>query len=74
MSFAQFVEWAFMGIMSGAVVWSVKFLGDISHSIQDLNVKITVVLERVDWHEKEIDDLSGRVKRIENGPLARYDA
>jgi hypothetical protein len=55
MEFSQFIEWCFLGILSASSVYGVKVLASLNNSIQDLNVKIAVVIEKVSSHEKRLD-------------------
>lgn len=49
---------SFLSVVVGATVsLFVSFLGFIAYSINELNVKLAVILERVTVHEKRIDAL-----------------
>lgn len=52
MIFAQFVEWAFYGIVGGSMVYGVTILGNMKKSIDDLNAHVVRILEKTAWHEK----------------------
>jgi hypothetical protein len=66
LDFNKFVEWAFLAIIGGSVAWASRFLGKISCSISELNSKIATVLERSEWHGRELKDHSKRIDRLEN--------
>jgi hypothetical protein len=53
MDFAAFKDWAFLGVLTGGVyiLWQIKT------SVDELNVKIAVVINRTDSHEKRIEKL-----------------
>lgn len=53
MDFAAFKDWALLGLMTCGVY----ILWDLKGSIDKLNVKIAVVIERMNNHEKRIDKL-----------------
>lgn len=71
MDFQKFIEWAFMAILSGGVIWAASFLGKISQSINELNEKVAIILTRSDGHEKQISSLSERVHTLETHPKRR---
>ena len=50
MNFAQFVEWAFYGIVGTCTIFGTK-------SIMDLNINIAVLIERISNHDKRISAL-----------------
>jgi len=66
MEFAKFVEWVFYGLIGGCAVYGVAILSKMNESIQDLNVKIAVVIEKTGSHEKRLDkhdDLFESIKK-----------
>lgn len=65
MHFNQFVDWAFLGIIGGSLSWCVGFLSKISKSVSELNTKLAVVLERVDFHSKALDTQDKRISHLE---------
>jgi hypothetical protein len=52
-------------IIVGVAAFGVKFLRDLSKSVEQLNQNILVILGRVDNHEKMIDDHESRLRSIE---------
>jgi hypothetical protein len=56
-TFSQFVEWSFLGGLSGLFAYAVYILGQMSTSVHELNIKLAVILEKVDGHEKRLDRL-----------------
>lgn len=61
MNFNQFIEWAFLGLMSGGVF----ILWRMNISISELNSKIGVILERTDRHENQLDKHDQRIRDLE---------
>ena len=55
MEFNQFVMWAFLGLLSGSIVYFASILKDVKDSLLDLNVKLAVILEKSVHHEKRLD-------------------
>jgi len=55
MDFQAFVSWCFYGLIGGCAVYGVAILAKMNESIQDLNVKIAVVIEKTGSHEKRLD-------------------
>jgi len=65
--FQQFIVWAFYGIVSSCAIYMVRLAGKLQTSIEELNVKIAVVIVRsenqektLDIHAKDIEALKGR--------------
>lgn len=48
--FHEFAYWGFQGLITISALW-------IAKSVSDLNVKIAVVIEKLDSHEKRIEKL-----------------
>lgn len=57
MSFSQFIEWVFYGSIGFAAFRMVGILDQLQASVESLNVKIAVVIQRSDNHEKRIERL-----------------
>lgn len=55
MDFNQFVQWVFYGVIGFASVFAVNILSGLRRSIDDLNNKIAVVIEKTVWIEKTLD-------------------
>lgn len=51
--FQEFIYWCFQGLITLAALW-------IAKSVSELNVKIAVVIEKLDAHEKRIEKLEER--------------
>ena len=53
----QFFDWAFKSIITGCIVYGVGVMSKLQASVENLNVNVAVVIERVANHEKEIERL-----------------
>ena len=65
MEFEYFVNWAFMAIMSGAVIYGVSILTKLNSSIQELNVTVAQMLVKHEFHDKEIDEMKKDIHFIQ---------
>ena len=64
-NFAQFVQWGFYGMISGCILYAVKILSDLEKSVESLNLKVGVIIEKTSQHEKQIDMHDNRLRRLE---------
>jgi hypothetical protein len=55
MDWLHFAEWLFYGVLSGAALYGVHVLGKLQESVELLNVRIAVIVEKVTSHEKILD-------------------
>jgi hypothetical protein len=53
LDFSAFKDWAFLGLLSCGIV----ILNSMRISVNALNVKIAVVIEKLNNHEKRLDRL-----------------
>lgn len=67
MEFAKFIEWAFLGILSGCAIYGVQILAALSRSIHELNNKISIIIEKTAWHEKWLERHDDEIKIIKRG-------
>ena len=51
------MDWAFKAITSGALTGAVYILWGLKNSVEQLNIKVAVIIERVEHHEKRLDRL-----------------
>lgn len=51
---------------AGIASYGLKFLSDITKSIQRLNENILLVIQRVDRHEELLDDHEERIREVEH--------
>jgi len=59
------VNWGFQALLLALVTWGVSELSSLSKSVQDLNVKMAVVLERDQTRGDEVKSLKIRMDRLE---------
>ena len=59
--FSSFVEWAFLGVVSGGVyiLWQMK------ESVSNLNTKIEVLITQHEQAKNKIDDHESRIRDLE---------
>lgn len=63
--FNSYVHWAFQGILAAAITAGVWILADLNKSVQTLNVNMAVMVTQVGFHGKDIDEVKGRLKLLE---------
>ena len=61
MQFDQFIQWCFLGVCSGGVM--VMF--QLKTSVQQLNDRVLVLIEKTVWHEKELEKHESRISKLE---------
>lgn len=61
MIFTEFMEWAFLGVVTGGVyiLWQMK------ESLTHLNTKIEVLITQHEQSRKDIDDHEERIRSLE---------
>ena len=60
-----FVEWAFKVLLAGGLTYGLTLIGRLTASIEALNVKIAVLIERTETHAKTIEKHDERISEIE---------
>jgi hypothetical protein len=65
MQFDSFLSWGFTGLISGILIYGVKVLQDIKASVEQLNERMATIIEKTQWHEKEMERLNNRISAIE---------
>jgi prefoldin subunit 5 len=60
-----FVDWMLKALLGGVVLHGVHILSEMKKSIDALNNKMAKIIERTEWHSKEIDRLDQRMTRLE---------
>ncbi len=58
MDFRGFKDWALLGLLTIGIF----FLGRIESSVNELNVKIAVVIEKTNNHERRLENLENLEK------------
>lgn len=59
--FSQFVQWAFYGLISGCAVYLTSVLSGLKNSVDELNIKIAIVIEKTNAHEKRIEKIEDKI-------------
>lgn len=61
MQFSEFIQWSFLGVVSGGVyiLWQMK------ESVSSLNTKIEVLIQQHEESRKDIDDHESRLRQLE---------
>jgi hypothetical protein len=62
---ANFFDWAAKGILGGICMYGVHILSQMKNSIDSLNEKVARIIERTEWHSKELEKLEERIITIE---------
>ena len=64
MDFNAFIEWAFLGVVTGGVyvLWQIK------GSVEKLNIKIAVLVTEHTQAKETIDDHESRIRDLELNP------
>jgi len=55
--FAEFVSWGFQSLLLAFVAWGVSELAGVNKSIQELNIKMAVVITKSEGYEVRIQKL-----------------
>ncbi len=64
-NFIAFIGWGFQAMIVAIGAWGVTELSSMSRSVQELNVKMAVVVERDATRGIEIVEIKRRVERLE---------
>jgi hypothetical protein len=58
MEFNAFKEWVFLGVITSGtyILWQLK------QSVEHLNCKIAVIIEKIDTHDKRITKLEDKIE------------
>lgn len=59
------IDWIMKAILGGIFSYAVHILSEMKNSIESLNEKVAKVIERTEWHSKELEKLDYRMTRIE---------
>ena len=62
----QFLDWGLKALLGAICVQGVNILSQMKKSIDDLNSKVAIIIEKTDWHSKELDKLENRVTKLEH--------
>ena len=64
MDFALFIDWAFKAIIGGVLYVGLGSFRRMTDSVEALNVKIAVLIERTENHSKAIEKHDERISEI----------
>lgn len=59
------LDWVAKAALGVIISQGVRILSKMKDSVDKLNVQVGQIIERTEWHSKEIDRLDTRVNRIE---------
>lgn len=62
----EWISWALQALLLAVYTWGVSELKGLSTSVQELNVKMAVVVERDSSRSIQIDKLENRVEKLEH--------
>jgi hypothetical protein len=62
---SNYFDWAMKASMGAVGAYGVHILGQMKRSIDELNQSMAKIIERTEWHTKEIERLDERVQRVE---------
>lgn len=65
-TWASFADWASKAFLGGVCVYGVNVLTQMKNSIDSLNDKVARLIERTDWHSRELEKLDHRISKIED--------
>lgn len=59
------LDWLAKAFIGVVISQGVRILSEMKKSVDKLNVQVGQIIERTEWHSKEIDKLDTRVNRLE---------
>ncbi len=66
MDFTKFVDWAFYSLISAVVVYFATTMSALRKSVDNLNEKMAVEIEKSKWIQNLIERLERRLEHHEN--------
>ena len=64
-NFSTFINWGFQALLLAMVSWGVSELSSLTKSVQDLNVKMAIVLTKAEGYERRIEKLEERLEALD---------
>lgn len=64
MEFTQFIQWTFYGVIGFSSIFAVSILSSLKNSVNELNSKIAVIIEKTAWHEKWLERHDDEINKI----------
>lgn len=59
--FSEFIQWGFYSVLTGCAIYLTAILNGLKGSVDELNVKMATIIERVSHHEKRIEKLEDKI-------------
>lgn len=66
MRFHHFITWVFYGALAFAGYRVVEIMDRLESSVNELNVKMAIVIQQNAIHERQIDSHEGRLRQLES--------
>ena len=60
----QFIQWLFFGVVGFAAIFSVRILSSLKDSVDNLNVKIAIIIEKTVWIEETLDRHQAEIEHL----------
>lgn len=64
--FGHFIDRSFWALLTAAAVYGASQLKTVSESVEKLNIKMGVIIEKISNAEKRLDTQDRRMERIED--------
>ncbi len=64
--FDKFIEKAFFSLVIAILGFAVKFLGELSTNVQDLNSRIAIIIEKVSQHDLKFNAIQENMMILSN--------
>lgn len=61
----NYFDWVIKALIGAVCAYGVHILDQMRRSIDTLNESMAKIVERTEWHTKEIEKLDERVQRVE---------
>ena len=65
MDFKSLVDWVIRGILAFFLMQGIEFMKETKVGLQDLSIKLAVIVEKVTNQDKNIERLEGRILHLE---------
>jgi hypothetical protein len=64
--FQEFVQWGFQALLLAIVTWGVSELAGVNKSIQELNIKMAVIVAKGEFLERVQEAQAKRIDKLES--------
>lgn len=65
LNYANFVEWGFKGLLTGCFIYAVGIMKGVKESIDTLNLKVAVIVEKISHQEDALIRHEDRIRALE---------